>query len=340
MSDYVQIVAYGPKDALTTGDPAKLIKGTEIDAEFDAIATAISSKEDQSNKGQPNGYAGLDGNGDVPSAQLPAGSSSAAGILELATNAETVTGTDTARAVTPAGVEAWAAQNAGMVQDISNLSDPNADRILFWDDSAGAVVAMSVTSPVTITGTALSVDAADTNSAGIIEIATTAEALVGTDNTRAVSPACLGTIHPFDRKSGDTSRSSTDVPTADPHLSVAVEAGAIYDVEVMLFASGTAGDLRVGWTEMFAAELPDSTFDVLCFSTTQVDATAGPSITADNEASGADIILFGSTTPVLFKGRLVVGTAGNFCVYWSQVTSSGSATTLEANSYIKLKKIG
>lgn len=59
MSNYSPIVSYAPKDALLTGDPAKKIKGTELGAEFDAISTMSSSKEDAANKGASNGYAGL-----------------------------------------------------------------------------------------------------------------------------------------------------------------------------------------------------------------------------------------------------------------------------------------
>lgn len=44
MSDYTQIVDYSAKDALATGDPAKKILGSEIDAEFSAISTAVASK--------------------------------------------------------------------------------------------------------------------------------------------------------------------------------------------------------------------------------------------------------------------------------------------------------
>ena len=44
MANYTKIVDYAAKDALNTGDPAKLIKGTEIGAEYDAIATAIATK--------------------------------------------------------------------------------------------------------------------------------------------------------------------------------------------------------------------------------------------------------------------------------------------------------
>jgi hypothetical protein len=46
MSDYAQTVFFGPKDALTTGDPNKRIEGTEIDVELDAISDAIVTKYD------------------------------------------------------------------------------------------------------------------------------------------------------------------------------------------------------------------------------------------------------------------------------------------------------
>lgn len=71
MSNYSQIVSYGPKDSLTTGDAAKKIKGVELDAELDAISTAITSKEDAANKNAANGYCPLNSSSLVPSANLP-----------------------------------------------------------------------------------------------------------------------------------------------------------------------------------------------------------------------------------------------------------------------------
>ena len=44
MSDYIKLTAYDTKDGLTTGDPLKRVKGTELDDEFDAIATAVATK--------------------------------------------------------------------------------------------------------------------------------------------------------------------------------------------------------------------------------------------------------------------------------------------------------
>lgn len=49
MSNYVKSTNFAVKDALATGNPAKIIKGTEINTEFDNIATAVSSKADINN---------------------------------------------------------------------------------------------------------------------------------------------------------------------------------------------------------------------------------------------------------------------------------------------------
>jgi hypothetical protein len=46
MSDYTKGTNFAVKDGYTTGDPRKTVKGTEIDDEFNAIASAISSKAD------------------------------------------------------------------------------------------------------------------------------------------------------------------------------------------------------------------------------------------------------------------------------------------------------
>jgi hypothetical protein len=49
MSNYSKTVNFAAKDALVTGNPAKAGKGTEIDTEFNNIATAIATKQDASN---------------------------------------------------------------------------------------------------------------------------------------------------------------------------------------------------------------------------------------------------------------------------------------------------
>lgn len=46
MSQYVKSTNFATKDALSSGNPLKIVKGTEIDTEFNNIATAISTKAD------------------------------------------------------------------------------------------------------------------------------------------------------------------------------------------------------------------------------------------------------------------------------------------------------
>lgn len=46
MSDYSITTDFAAKDALTTGDANKIVKGTEITAELQAIRTAVNSKAD------------------------------------------------------------------------------------------------------------------------------------------------------------------------------------------------------------------------------------------------------------------------------------------------------
>jgi hypothetical protein len=46
MSDYIKATNFATKDSLSTGNPNKIIKGTEIDTEFNAIASAVASKSD------------------------------------------------------------------------------------------------------------------------------------------------------------------------------------------------------------------------------------------------------------------------------------------------------
>ena len=46
MSDYTKSTNFASKDNLSSGNPLKIVKGTEIDTEFNNIATAIATKQD------------------------------------------------------------------------------------------------------------------------------------------------------------------------------------------------------------------------------------------------------------------------------------------------------
>lgn len=46
MTSYVKSTNFASKDSLASGNPLKIIKGTEIDTEFNNIATAVATKSD------------------------------------------------------------------------------------------------------------------------------------------------------------------------------------------------------------------------------------------------------------------------------------------------------
>ncbi len=46
MSNYTKLTDFASKDALSSGDANKIIKGTEFETEFDNIATAVATKAD------------------------------------------------------------------------------------------------------------------------------------------------------------------------------------------------------------------------------------------------------------------------------------------------------
>ena len=46
MSNYTKSTDFAAKDSLPTGDPSKVIKGTEINTEFANVQVAVNSKSD------------------------------------------------------------------------------------------------------------------------------------------------------------------------------------------------------------------------------------------------------------------------------------------------------
>lgn len=128
MSDYTQILNYTAKDALTTGNPLKLIKGSEFDGELSAISVAIATKFDTGN---------------------------------VASAGEAQTGTSNTVVMTPGRTTSWAQNGIAILEDLRQLAAPGADRLILWDTSAGAAVFMDVTAAtagIEITGTSLRLD--------------------------------------------------------------------------------------------------------------------------------------------------------------------------------------
>ena len=112
----------------------------------------------------------------VSGATAAAASATAAGIVELATNAEVTTGSDTARAVTPAGLhqKTSSATAVGLVELATDAE------VTTGSDTARAV-----------TPAGLHQKTASATAVGLIELAIDAEVTTGSDTARAVTPAGL-----------------------------------------------------------------------------------------------------------------------------------------------------
>lgn len=132
MSDYTPTTTFENKDDLTTGDPDKIILGEDLDVEFAAIQVAIATKYDSA---------------------------------DLATQAQAEAGSSNAVLMTPLRVTQLLANaggsGAGIVNDLIALTDPGADRILFWDESDNATEFLEVGTGLSISGNTLSSDDAN-----------------------------------------------------------------------------------------------------------------------------------------------------------------------------------
>ena len=154
MSDYVRSSStfFGDKDGLATGNANKIIKGSEFDTEFNAIATAVNTKYDSTDRGAASGIAPLDGSSEVPAANLNIASAGEAAALTGDFLISAGVFTDAA--------DAWATADGGTVGDIAALVDPDEDAIVFWDDGGSLLTYLTLpaTSGLAITGTEINVD--------------------------------------------------------------------------------------------------------------------------------------------------------------------------------------
>jgi hypothetical protein len=170
MSNYTKATNFATKDSLASGNPLKIVRGTEIDSEFNSIATAITSKADSISP--------------------------------------TFTGTVTVAALTATGAATFTsltASGAAVFSGASTFTAPNlgTPSVVTLTNATGLPLTTGVTGTLPIanggtgatTGaaalTALGLVSASTAAQGIVELATNAEAAAGTDTTRAVTPAAL-----------------------------------------------------------------------------------------------------------------------------------------------------
>jgi hypothetical protein len=155
-----------------------------------------------------------------------------------------------------------------------------------------------------------------------------------------------GTI--FVRKTANESVTNSTTPQADDHLYATLPANSIWEVEILLRTQSAGGDGNNGGIQVQLNAPTGTSMQVY------VEIRKGGSgsdlshhwhygwITAPNTPVGYNPIP-GTTTQtgaVKLKGLVIVGsTGGTLQLYWAQNAATTNATTVYANSYMKLTRM-
>lgn len=264
----------------------------------------VGAKGDTGSQG-PQGNAGPQGDTGPTGLTGPAGTTTWAGITDKPSIPDSA---DDIGAETPAGAQAKA-----------NTAETNAK-------------AASI--PTTQKGAASGVAPLGSNSR-------VAEANLPTNLAQtALAVTYMPRIFQHAYKPSDTTRTSTATLAADPHLTIPVEANAVYILESFLaYISTTTGDFSVRW------QGPAGNFPTMRWNHNGLSAGATASTSASQSASytNAAIDLGGTGTNVAARpmGYVVVGaTAGDFSLMWAQSVAEATNTTLFAGSWLRLTKVG
>jgi hypothetical protein len=141
-------------------------------------------------------------------------------------------------------------------------------------------------------------------------------------------------------KAANTSRASTTTLAADPHLVLPVSAGATYLMDGWLEYDGnfgSPGDFKADWTLPSGGTLRWGLHSNAAGDTTQKYATTTASASTVVTAGAYGI---GSTANgARPAGYLTTSAAGNITLRWAQNSSSATATTVYAGSWIRLQRV-
>jgi hypothetical protein len=141
-------------------------------------------------------------------------------------------------------------------------------------------------------------------------------------------------------KASDTAIVSNATLTPDPDLLTGVLAVGRYTFELCLIFDSVSGTAGFKFTNDGTAA--DSRTVVPSVAMGYVNGAAyGPKSESfyGNTITFATVGTAANSNEVIYKGALLVGTAGTFGVSWAQGTSTASATTLRAGSYLSLSLV-
>ena len=141
MTDYTKSTNFATKDSLLSGNPLKIVKGTEIDTEFNNIATAVATKADLSSPTFTGTPAAPTASSGTSSTQL-----ATTAFVQVALQALYPVGSiyinasDTTNPATLLGFGTWTAFGAGKVLVSQDTGDTSFDVLEETGGSKDAIV--------------------------------------------------------------------------------------------------------------------------------------------------------------------------------------------------------
>jgi hypothetical protein len=290
-----------------TGDTLTLVAGSNITITTDASTDSITISSSGGGGGGSTAWGAITG---TLSNQTDLQTALDGKVDENAaiTGATKTKITYDAKGLVTAGADAGIADITGLQTaldgKITAFADPNADRIVFWDDSAGAFTALTASTGLTISGTNMTVRTASESQTGIVELATSAETTTGTSTTLAVHPAGLAAQNFL---KADTTATLTN-KTIDANGT----GNSIINIEVADFA----GSAIVTAAETISANNNDTTIPTSAAVKAYADSVAGGGI---SDGDKGDITVSSSGT---------VWTVDNDAVTYAKIQNVSAASRL------------
>lgn len=189
--------------------------------------------------------------------------------------------------------------------------------------TAGSSASASVTGTAPTQSLNLTIPRGDTGSQGIQGI----QGPPGTNNTTIV------------RKSADEQVTSNTTVQDDDHLVIALEANSVYAIDsFLMFDSDATADIKFTFAGPSGSTIAFTSDGISAGNSNNIG-----SIKMDVNTAGVEAVLggfIGTKTCIRPAGVIVTaGTAGNIVFRWAQNATSGTPTTIYANSWLRAQKI-